>query len=537
MVRRYTRGVDLRLAWLVLALLSGLGAGARAQGLDPAPLRPVQPLDLRRPESGLEVLVQEGLCRRVTWRSGPGAQPMEVPLHPPVRDLEAGLHRDSGILVLLAGGVQANEPLTIHLLGRNGRRQVLDTSGGSRLPARFNDGLGSWPLVEGEHVVLLAYLRAGRIEFRALDLNGHLHAVRSFPTSGPTLSGFRAEADPVTSEVRVFFAGEPQPLVFPHPLAPRVELERSLLDFGRVVVGSTARATLEVRNTGGRPLQMDLELEAGPFQWIGAAVVEVPPGESLVGEVRFRPRNPGPVQERLVLQSNAANGQVAVALRGEGGLAREPEPPTTAPAPTGGEPAAEPRAEPAGAAPAPDVAPPPSHPTLRMPPRVLGLEIVPAGEGRVRVSGALAESSQGAQIRLRASSGHRTVAEVAPAGAFAAELRATPGDGLFAAWTVWDGPPTREVLLGRVLPFLVAVDGPGVEIRGWPGAPFTLFSVVPDPDGDGIDLVLDAWDGKLGPDGTTVVDLARVGGVPCWLLARVGEGDLLSRTNLLGWQR
>jgi hypothetical protein len=508
----------------LLTVLAWLPAPCPAQA-EPVSMRPVQPVDPRRAESGFEVLEQDGLFRRVTWRvaGAPGARPIDVPLVRPVRDLELALAPEGSVLVLLAGGVRSQESLDVYLVGQGGLLHVFETQGGARLPARFNGGLGSWPLCEDEHVVLFAYQRMGRIEFRAADLRGQLHAVRSY---GPekAVQGFRAESDPVTSEVRVFFEGDPQPLVFPHPLAPRVAPDRSSIDFGVQALGVAAARPLELRNTGGRPLVVEVRVGEGPFLWLGPAVLEIAPGGSFAGEVRFLPAAAGPFRDTLWLQSNAANPRAAVVLRGEGvALSAAADPEAT------GQGTGRPGSGAARAA--------AQQPPQPMPPtRWAGLRIEPSGLQRVRISGVLLDPGAAERLRVRSSSGHREFAQLGEEGAFLVELGAAPGDTLHAAAIGRTGPASPEALLGRVLPALVAGDGQ-LEVRGAGASGFRLFSVVPAEEGQAADLVLQAWDGRLDARGVAAIDPLLLGDGPLWLVALVDGPDGPRRTNLLRWRR
>lgn len=487
------------------------------------PLRAVEPVVWQRPESGIEVKMTEGLARRVTWRPTGTDRPVEVPLVHPVRDIEVGLLPEAGILVLLAGGVRAGESLDLYLADADGRLYVFHTRGGARLPARFNDDLGSWPIAEGEHLILFAYQNGNRIEFRATDLRGQLYAVTTYGPKQPAVTGMRAEADPVTSQVRVFFTGDPEPLVFPHPLAPRVLLSSALLDFGAVTTGSAATAPLELRNSGGRRLVAELELAEGPFQLASPAVVEIAPGGAATVAVRFRPAHAGAQQAHLMVHSNGANPRVMATLRGEGTMA------TARGEPGQPEPAAP---VPAGEVPAADLAPVPPPA-----PRLLGTSIEPLGNGQVRISGVLLGPAGVQQLRVRASSGRLAQAQVGESGAFQVEITAGPGETLHAVAIGTTGLGSTEREVGRVLPALLQTSG-RLEVRGPPGGSFTLLSVVPSWDGEGADLVLDAWQGSLGPDGTGRIDPGSLGQGPLWLIALVkGPSGPGSRTNLVLWRR
>jgi len=487
-------------------------------------LRSVQSVDWHRRESGIDVDPPEGLALRVTWRpTGTAPRSVEVLLVHSVRDIEAGLLPEAGILVLLAGGVRPSESLDIYLVGADGRYRVFETHGGARLPARFNDGLGSWPIVEDEHLILLAYQREGRIEFRATDLRGQLFAMRSYGPKEPVVTGMRAEADPLTNEVRVFFTGDPAPLLFPHPLAPRVELSPALVDFGVVGTGGSAGRELELHNVGSRPLQLaELELEDGPFQVEGTTGVELAPAARTTIALRFRPVQAGPQQVRLYVHSNAANPRVAVTLRGEGAAAAARSEPVAVQ-----ERPPEPKAQPPAA---PSASPPPA-------PRLLGTAIETAGKGRVRVAGMLLAPAAVAQLRVRASNGGVALARVGASGAFQVELQAGPGDVLHAMAIGPGGKQSPERMLGRVLPALMTPDG-RLEVLGPPYGSFVLLSVVPAPDGDNAELVLDAWEGALGPDGRGRIDAGSLGPGPLWLVALVkDQSGPARRTNLILWRR
>src|SRR5262249_31078386 len=134
-------------------------------------------------------------------------------------------------------------------------------------------------------------------------------------------------------------------------------------------------------------------------------------------------------------------------------------------------------------------------------PTLLGHPFEAMPNGRMRIAGVVLPPSTVGQLRVRTSNGRTATAQIGPAGTFAGDLAAGPGETVYAGVIGQGGLLSPERPLGRVLPALVVADG-RIELLGQPHAGFRLLSVVPGPDWQSVELVLDTWEGRLGPDGS-----------------------------------
>lgn len=101
-------------------------------------------------------------------------------------------------------------------------------------------------------------------------------------------------------------------------VGPVLALDAAPVGFGQVPIGATKRMSVEVRNEGNGNLQITAVDAATPFGAAGPQA-EVPPGQSAVVEVWFRPTNDEMQTGELVLMSNdPAAAMVSVPLSGEG---------------------------------------------------------------------------------------------------------------------------------------------------------------------------------------------------------------------------
>ena len=136
----------------------------------------------------------------------------------PVRDCAVG-GTSGGDLIVLAGG--GREQLDVYLVQSDGHYRRYPTEGGRRMPRSFNDGQGSWPTVEGRHLVLMVFSREATPRFRALDFQARVQASRQLP---PAVEGFQVRSDADLGLVEIRFGNAAPRLSFRHPLAPRLEL-------------------------------------------------------------------------------------------------------------------------------------------------------------------------------------------------------------------------------------------------------------------------------------------------------------------------
>ena len=495
------------------------------------PLQRVTVINWHRPEANLQVDTEEGRIRKVTWQvPGKAGEPVMLLLTRPVRDLEAGLLPGGNTLVLLAGGVRDAESLELIIADRSGRFYSFASTGGSRLGSEFADGLGSWPLVDGTDLLMFAYRRQGRIEFRAYDLSwsdpkaegANLLVSQKLPATGgqgEAVRGFQAVSDLDSNEVHVTFDGGGAPIDIWHPLAPRPKLYQALLDFGDVAPGKVVERTCVVGNTGKRPLLLDIATHE-PFVLVGAARQRVAPGSQVSIRVRFEPVAPGSLPARLELRTNSSSRTLAVRLRGE---CVDPAVAVVVPPPAATAPVTD------------ETLAPPAPVRLASAPSILAcssVRIASAGPGRVRVTGIANIAGPGIELALRGAVAEaRTVADAA--GAFAVEVDAGPGEQLVATAVGEDGTTSLPVLLGRVLPWL-RLEGQVLELRGPASWRFTLLSVALAADGQGVERCLASWSGQLGEGGLRQITLGQLGlPKPAVLMAVVQDGPGLASSNLL----
>ena len=97
--------------------------------------------------------------------------------------------------------------------------------------------------------------------------------------------------------------------------SPRLVLERTSYDFGRLEVGQQAGARLGVRNTG--PKDLVLSTISSPCYCVGYRVVPAPikPGQSAVVELVYTPRAAGAAAEEVKLSSNDLYGDTKFTLK------------------------------------------------------------------------------------------------------------------------------------------------------------------------------------------------------------------------------
>jgi len=107
--------------------------------------------------------------------------------------------------------------------------------------------------------------------------------------------------------------------LFLAPLNARLELSNGWLDFGQLEVGDTALETIELRNTGDRPVTIfDIDfLGDDAFQIDGGDCEKtLEPGDSCEIEVEFLPEEPGSFEGELEVETSV--GELDAQLSGEG---------------------------------------------------------------------------------------------------------------------------------------------------------------------------------------------------------------------------
>lgn len=97
--------------------------------------------------------------------------------------------------------------------------------------------------------------------------------------------------------------------------SPRLVLERSTYDFGRMEAGQQLVARVGVRNTG--PKDLVLTTVSSPCYCVGYRAVPAPikPGQSAVVELVFGQRAVGPATEVVTLDSNDMHGDTKLTLK------------------------------------------------------------------------------------------------------------------------------------------------------------------------------------------------------------------------------
>lgn len=467
-----------------------------------------------RPLSGREALEkqqisferQEDKVVQVRW----GKQ--QIPIRPPAANLACGLSQDGQHLVLLANGVR--DSLDLYVVGRKaGDLYRFQTGGGRRLRRDFNDGQGSWPWVEGSHLVLFGYEKDGKLEFRAVSQSGQVHANRQLDLA---LTGWQIESDPDRGYVRVRFAGVAEPLEFHHPLSPRLELVNGLLEFGTVQLGSSTKQLLRLHNSGKRPLALRLELKSPHFELgVGESRERrLAPSEHGRIAVIFKPRTAGAHEARMKLAASGSIRELLVVLRGRARTAPKTVP-AAAPRPpsTGRDPGTAGR-----------------KPVLEPPSLVDGqLRLHPLGGGEVLVLGRLHKD---APRRLSVRNA-RTRAEV-PAqadadGCFHARLQARDFVRVEIAAAAGKRR-SRWVEVGEVQPQL-EIAGKDLVVRCLPDQRFLLLAVPPENSA----RVFGSWRGQAGSTGLVRYPLSSFGveekGAAPMALVLVTEVDGEKRTS------
>jgi hypothetical protein len=105
--------------------------------------------------------------------------------------------------------------------------------------------------------------------------------------------------------------------------AGALQLSTTLLDFGQVQVGQTAKKSFTVHNGGGSRLRVNKSQPPGLSIGFTAGVqlpegTTIDPDQDLVLEVDFTPASPGAAQDRWVITADDDQGPQQVVVKGTG---------------------------------------------------------------------------------------------------------------------------------------------------------------------------------------------------------------------------
>jgi len=90
-------------------------------------------------------------------------------------------------------------------------------------------------------------------------------------------------------------------------------------NFGNVTVGSSATATVSLKNTGNSSVTVSTVSSAGTgVSASGGADVILSPGQATALSVKFAPAKAGAVTGSVTVASNASNSPVTIAVSGDG---------------------------------------------------------------------------------------------------------------------------------------------------------------------------------------------------------------------------
>ena len=103
----------------------------------------------------------------------------------------------------------------------------------------------------------------------------------------------------------------------PPPPTSQLIFSATTLNFGRVPVGDVQAETLFIRNSTGRPVQIQAPERAGTFSWDSFAVTLLNNTQREV-TVEFTPRSQGNASGAFTITSDSAGSPHRILLRGSG---------------------------------------------------------------------------------------------------------------------------------------------------------------------------------------------------------------------------
>jgi len=518
----------------VIAVCKLLGAVNVAAALPPTPnrqlaaqiqdgtwLRPT-PFDFRT--LGIEfVTLGDGHTERIAAVDFPAGvlglvEAERVPLARPVSDLELALLGDNTIC-MLAGGLA--EDLDIYRFDPSTRSvERIEAPGGRRLPARFGEGLGSWPLYSGRAFAMFAFEKDERVEFRAAA-KGHSFASRTLDLE---CSGFSAELDAPAFAVRVRFTGaRRRPLddfEFVSPGAPRLAIDggaAGVLACEPFPPRGSAKAELTLRNSGGAELQLEAEL-LGPFRCDELAETSIRIGPGGERKLTFVCGSdvPGLLEGLLRLRSEVAGAAAEVVLRAQCAVPVAIEaPPVASSAVPEGVPV-----DRSPTRPGTDRAPVPRRlapaPAAVVAPRIpledlVGFDADWRGEGSARVT---VQVRQQGVVREKLWIRNLRTGDPKPVpldaqGRAIAVMSVAPLDPIAVA----DSRDGEFQVVGVVPPGLrLSSDGYAIHVHAQPDRMFLIVQVVPGTEGLRLVGSGPRWSGRVDARGLATVDTALIRG-------------------------
>ena len=97
--------------------------------------------------------------------------------------------------------------------------------------------------------------------------------------------------------------------------SPRLVLDRTSHDFGKMESGQQPAAKFTVKNTGKQPLELGMITSACNCVGYKAVPPTIKPGQSAVVELLYAQRQTGPMTDVATLSSNDLNGDVKITLK------------------------------------------------------------------------------------------------------------------------------------------------------------------------------------------------------------------------------
>ena len=161
-------------------------------------------------------------------------------------------------------------------------------------------------MAAGIHSVLVQHLQVLPVEQHAATIA----RVRNLKTRGEAV----AYLNEATQLLRSLEDTTRPP---PPPPTSQLIFSATTLNFGRVPVGDVQAETLFIRNSTGRPVQIQAPERAGTFSWDSFAVTLLNNTQREV-TVEFTPRSQGNASGALTITSDSAGSPHRILLRGSG---------------------------------------------------------------------------------------------------------------------------------------------------------------------------------------------------------------------------